>query len=415
MSELNFTCPATANLGWARCVTDAGVQIPVYVFTDQVNNFRFGIVFPDHDYPVQVAGNFEYRMDGYKTAAFRATVPHPGEAREADINGIPGNSTIPLEPSVVPFPWPPAKRPALGPLPPGVYDQTLWFDLPAEPSKRYMRGDWWGVVVPGLPYLPGFTSLEHPERCLTWFLPRWAPQWQDAILAAHAERGHTHFGLMWEDAQLAGLDINGFIALCKYVKQTIPYLQVSLGSKGLTPRDQNPDQYWARNGVVADALLNAGCVDEFIPGFEWNLWNVPGDWTIETFQRLGDLGHSADVTTGMHFSTGVTGWWSAGSNRFDFSRQMVGHIDVLNYQGDPVWDVPTYQARICDTLRDDPTYAAGLIDMRDFERDAAAEFSNDQPDEAATALRGYLMQCTRAPAHLWGYGNNGLRLDGSML
>lgn len=352
------------------------------------------------------SGNIRYCVPGFtvKSAPSRMWI---GQQPEIGV--------VELEPIAVPFVWPPAVRAPLAPFPPGVYDHTLWFDPPSQPSKRYLRADWWGVTIPGLPYLPGFTSLEHPERCLTWFLPRWSPEWQAKILEAHAERGHTHFGLMWEDAQLAGLDLNAFIALCKYVKQTIPFLQVSLGSKDITPRDQTPDQYRSRNGVVAEALLAAGCVDEFLPGFEWNLWNVPGDSTIETFQWLGDLGHSAGVTTGMHFSTGVTGWWGAGSNRFAFSRAMVGHIDNLSYQGDPEWTMPEYQARVCDTLRDDPVYASGQIDMRDFERDASAEFSSDLVDEPYTAQRGYLLQCTQAPTHLWGYGNNALRPDGSVL
>jgi len=363
--------------------------------------------FPIPDDQVGIGGQLLVACDGGGTYTTRVST--------TCVNGGPLAEDRMVELFPNSFPWPPALQQPLGAFPDGTYDHTLWFTPPANPDKRYLRADWFGVVVPGLPYLPGFTSIKHPERCLTWFLPRWTRQWQDAILAAQVARGHTHFGLMWEDAALAGLSLAQFIDLCRYVKQSIPYLQVSLGSKDLTPRDQTPEQYWGRNGIVAEALLSAGCVDEFIPGFEWNLWNVPGDSTIEIFQRLGDLGNSAGVPTYMHFSTGVPGWWAAGSNRFEFSQAMVGHVAGLNYQGDPAWDVPTYQARICDTLRDDPTYASGQLDMRDFERDASAEFDHDQPDEAATALRGYLMQCTVAPSHLWGYGNNGLRPDGSVL
>jgi hypothetical protein len=87
-------------------------------------------------------------------------------------------------------------------------------------------------------------------------------------------------------------------------------------------------------------------------------------------------------------------------------------VDGLNYQGDVAWDVPMYQARLVDTLKQ---FAAQGYDLRDFEQDAAREFTQDHPNEDEVNLRSYLMMCTNAPIPVLGYGNGARRPDGNLL
>lgn len=163
MSELNWTVPTNANSGFIRCTTDASVQVPVYVFTDPINSFRMGVVFPDNgEFPVEVAGNFEYAMPGYAVLKFRATIPAAHVAREGDYNGDKGNSTLPLVPSTLPFPQPDSQRDPLLPVEAGDEFGNVSSTFPpeflsipgAEPQAAnvdLIRGDAYTYTTPFAP------------------------------------------------------------------------------------------------------------------------------------------------------------------------------------------------------------------------------------------------------------------------
>src|SRR5262249_43057694 len=63
----------------------------------------------------------------------------------------------------------PVRQASLRPMPPGTYDRVLPWTPPH--TRDFLRGDAWGVTIPGLPFVAGVPgsggSREHPERLLT--------------------------------------------------------------------------------------------------------------------------------------------------------------------------------------------------------------------------------------------------------
>jgi hypothetical protein len=325
----------------------------------------------------------------------------------------------------------PQPRPPLPPLPPGSYDRTLPWTLPR--TRDVLRADLWGVPVYAkdgtpLPFVPR-GSREHPERALTYFLykPEWQGAWVAAVLYAHAIRAYTHFYLSWPDARDdGGLSIAQFVALCRYVKSWGFWVGVFLGAKGRAqgndidgdPRDQSPTEWQARVQPILDALLNADAADEFVPAWEYDLFNRDGTWAIEYPRWVGVRVHSAGKSCWMHFSTHVTSWHPQG--RFYYWSELGDAVDGLHYQGDATWDIATYQARLVDTLKQFGEEPGQPHKLRATEIEASAEFSVNRPDENDASLMGFLLCCTRdnvghTDARVWGYGNGGAQPDGSAL
>jgi hypothetical protein len=318
-------------------------------------------------------------------------------------------------------PVPLTPRPPLPPLPvcrscPSAfsYDKTLPWTPPA--TRDFLRADAWGVEIRGLPFVPGGSS-EHPERCLTWFLDRWSPEWQQRILDEHRARKYSHFVLSAPDSiQGHGQSLAQFVDTCLRVKAAGFFVIVFLGSKVYQPRDQSVSQWTSYLYPLLTALFDANVVDEVIPGWEWNLFNVPGRTTIAVAKYVGNLAHLNGVTCGLHFSTHVTSWFADGDprGRYGFWNDLGADVDYLNYQADPAWDVGELQSRLVDTLKQ---FAAqgNHHKLRAFELDAMPKFTRPHPTEDESNLTGYLACCTRGPAPVWGFGCGGRYLSGSPL
>src|SRR4029077_13943402 len=168
----------------------------------------------------------------------------------------------------------------------------------------------WGVTIPGLPFVPGGSS-KHPERCLSWFWDRWDVDWQDRILETHAAYQYTHFVRSGADSmgpsdrsQLANpavpvgppgndLCLDQFATSCVINKTVVPYVTCFLSSKYFQPKDQTVTQWLAYLDPILDTLLGQNAVDEVVPGWEWDLWNVPGATTLQVFKHVGQRAHAA--------------------------------------------------------------------------------------------------------------------------
>jgi hypothetical protein len=324
---------------------------------------------------------------------------------------------------------PPIPRPPLPPWPPGDYRTVLPWDPPH--TRDFLRGDSWGVTLSGAPWVPG-ASAEQPERILSWFVDRYPADWQHRYLTTYAGYGYTHLKLSYADSTAppvappggppgAGRTPAQFVETCRLVQSYGLYVHVMLGSKVYQPHDQTPDAYvgWA-HPIMAE-LMAQNCVDEFCPGWEWDLWNVPGDTTIDIFKRLGAFAHAGGRSCWMHFSPHVTSWFADGDprGRFGFYADIGRDIDGLNYQADSSWDCAMLQARIVDTLWQFGT-EGNRHKFRLDEDVAILMFSQDHPNEDDANLRGYVACCTiddvrHTDAKVWGFGNGGRRPDGSRI
>jgi hypothetical protein len=314
-------------------------------------------------------------------------------------------------------------------LPPGDYAKTLPWTPPT--SRDFLRADSWGVTLPGAPWVPGASS-RHPERILSWFIDRYSPDWQARYLDAYAARGYTHLKLSYADS--CGPVDNGpwsppgnaqtleqFVQTCLRVKDVVQFAQVVIGSKYFQPHDMSAQQWADFADPIMDALIAAKAVDEFILGWEWDLWNTPGRATIEAFKHAGQKAHAADCSFWMHFSPEKTSWFADGDKRgrYGFYDDIGTDVDGLNYQTVPTWDMAETQARIVDTLHQFGEQG-NRHKFRFDEDQASLMFDNDQPDEDAANARGFAALCTidnvkHTDAKVLGFGNGARMPDGTVI
>lgn len=338
-----------------------------------------------------------------------------------------GGSSASVPPIVRTFPPPPS----------GTYDHVLPWDPPHE--RDFLRGDFWAVECPGLPIVaggPSGGSSEHPSRIVTGLDYKYSrSQYWPAMVDRHLERGYTHW-LRWASNALydevvfgGNPSIEKFVDDCGLLHDLgMQYVIVSLWSKVFDPRDMTPAQYIDRVGPLLEALLDARVVDEVIPGFEWDSGNVPGASTIEIFKWVGSTAHARGVSCWAHFYPHTTSWFADGDprGRFGFWADLGWDVDGIDYQADSSWTVPELQSRIVDSLW---TFGeeGNMHKFRLCEDLAIKQFTGDpwgsgseHPNELDGAARGFYGCCTvdnvkGTNAKCWGYGNGGMRPDGTWL
>lgn len=311
-------------------------------------------------------------------------------------------------------------------------------------SRDYLRADSWGVTIPGMPWVPGASS-RHPERVLSWFVDRYTSEWRKRYLETYAGYGYTHLKLSYADSTGpldngpnsppgAGRSLAQFIETALEVKRYVPYVQVVIGSKYFQPGYMNAQQWADFADPIMLALIQANAVDEFILGWEWDLWNTPGRTTIDAFTHAGQLAHAHGRSFWMHFSQHTTSWFADGDprGRFGFYDDIGTAVDGINYQtgaypaddpdpsrrGQP-WSPRDLQDRIVDTLWQFGTQG-NRHKFRCDESLAWRMWDNDQPTEDDANLYDFLACCTvddvrHTDARVWGYGNGGRRPDGTRL
>jgi len=319
---------------------------------------------------------------------------------------------------------------------PTSYDQTL----PASPSlaRDFLRGSFWSVVVPGLPFVPGNVpwsggSLEHPERLVQGLDYKYdRREWWPRMVAENAARGYTHWLRWWGNARVdGGNSEEQFVDDCLYLKSLgVPYVKVWLWAKDADPHDLSADDLKRRFESIVGKLCRANAVDEFTPGGEWNLGNVPGRPTIDFFKWVGQQAHGAGASCWAHFSTEVTSWFADGDprGRYGFWDDLGGDVDGIDYQAVPVtfnepippdgsrWDIGEFQSRLVDTLKQFGEQG-NRHKIRACEFSAILSFVGDYPDEDQHDALGFLACCTRASkgAVVWGSGDGVRMPDGTAI
>jgi hypothetical protein len=313
-------------------------------------------------------------------------------------------------------------------------NDSKYVTLPWDPpfTRDYLRADSWGITIPGAPWMPGL-SRRHPERILSWFTDRYTPTFQDEYFGRTLSYGYTHLKLSYADScgsadtlgdrRPPGFEqsLDQFVAYCQKVGHAGLYRQVVIGSKYFQPARMSAQQWADFADPIMDALIAAHAVDEFILGWEWDLWNADGPPTIQAFKHAGQKAHAAGCSFWLHFSPEKTSWFLDGDKRgrFGFWEDLGDDVDGINYQTDPQWNMRDTQDRVIDTLWHFGQ-AGNRWKFRFDEDQAARMWDNDHPDEDEVNARGYCAMCTtddvrHTDAKVWGYGNGARRPDGTVL
>lgn len=333
--------------------------------------------------------------------------------------------------------WPASTYPYVTTLPPA------WPPDPATWTRDFLRANCWTIEIPDLPWVPGASSVQ-PQRFLSWFADRYPRPCLDQWLTRNQQYGYTHVYLSLPDScgpvdngpaspPGAGRSLGQFVELCGYVRDWGFAVHVFLGSKYFQPHDMSPQQWADYADPLMDVLADAKVVDEWTLGWEWDLWNVPGEWSIAANRHAGERAHARGQSLWQHFSPHVTSWFADGDprGRFGYWDDLGSAVDGIDYQAvcqanrDPAivgpydWSADMLQARIVDTL-----WAFGeagnVHKLRLFEDMAYLSFDQNPPTEADNDQRGYLGLCTvdnvkHTNARVWGYGGGGRRPDGQVL
>jgi hypothetical protein len=307
------------------------------------------------------------------------------------------------------------------PFPDPTRDAAVWstepiWELPHE--RDFYRGDAWGVRMDGAPMIDG-VSAETKDLILSWFLDRYPLDFQHAYLTKYAGYGYTHLTLSPPDSiQGAGRTLAQFVETVQLVKSYGLYCAVNLASKVYQPRDMNPAQFQAYVDPLLDALLEHA--DEFVPAWEWDLWNRTAPDAITIMRHIGQRAHKAGKSCWLHFGPHTTSWFADGDprGRFGFWDDLQGDVDGINYQTVPDWTTQEMADRMVDTLwqfgQDGNRYK-----FRMWEDQATKQF-NGHADENDGDARGYLAVCAYdnvkwTDAKVWGFGNGGRWPDGARL
>jgi hypothetical protein len=244
-----------------------------------------------------------------------------------------------------------------------------------------------------------------------------------------------------------GRSLDQFIETCLLVKKYVRWCHVRIGSKyfkdfegriGNCDHNMSSQQWADWADPIMEALIKAKAVDEFSIAWEMNLWNTPGEPTINALKHAGQIAHAAGLSNWCHFGPHVTSWFKDQDprGRFGFWDDLSPDVNGINYQTyGAQWSHQMVQARIVDSLwqfgersdgvkfRMEEDYATWMWDndevvVEQDEIPGNMVTVNVTPDYANQ--RGFICACTiddvkGTDAKVWGAGNGSRRPDGSRL
>jgi hypothetical protein len=333
----------------------------------------------------------------------------------------------PVEPGSRPGPSRPSPR---GPLPPLDPDDPphppeyptvlrLTRTLPPPPpvtERRYMRGNFCGMRIPGLSPVKG--GAADPSLVFTPFFDRYGEGDQDAIVAGTQARGYVDVKLSWPDSR------DGHRQSIRQYVETATRLQAQglrvthmLLSKDFDGRNPDPNQL----GPVLEALLRAGAADKVCCFWEGNLFIDPQPVIQRVIDFVTARTVPAGVLTYVHFSPGVIAWQKDGWTTADFWNAQVGKLTGLLHQVDPRQTAPQMQARLNDGL---VRFGGGFnfptdsgfghpFDLVSDEVGASRLFNGASEDDGDKW--GYEAICTPGPVPVMGFGNGARAPDGGVI
>lgn len=291
-----------------------------------------------------------------------------------------------------------------------------WGPLPAS-DPRWMRGNFCGMRVPGLPPVKG--GAADPSLVFWPFIDRYNAADQDAIVEATLARGYRDVKLSWPDSRDGnGQSVNDYVRTASRLRQAGLRVTHMLLSKDFDGHNPNPEKL----GQVLETLLAWEGADKICCFWEGNLFIDPQP----TIQKVIDfvthitLQH-AGVLTYVHFSPGVIAWQKNGENTASFWKQNVGKLTGLLHQVDPRQTAAQMQARINDAL---VRFGGGYgfptdggfghpFDLVSDEVGASRVFNGASEDDGDKW--GYEALCTHGPVPVMGFGNGARYPDGTVI
>jgi hypothetical protein len=315
-------------------------------------------------------------------------------------------------PVVPAYVWPPnTTRAPLGPLDPDADGCLCHHDLPinsvpiiaARPGdgttyfRRFTRGNWFGNLVPGVPFVTGADSNNEPGggQVMSWNLYKYAPAWQATILTNYRNKGYLDYLLMYADARNDGISDDAFFGLCQSVVAAGLRLVVSWGSKDIDPRDDTAAGWPTRALPMLERLIAAKLIDKCICCFEMDLWNNPA-FIDDIIRLFASVCTPAGVYLYVHWSPNHDDWPVSG-DRQQWWTSMKGLLRGEMYQNLGSQSVALMQARLDEMLVifsriGDTGDGVGYFDH------VAAEAIGEQELYGMTELRGdtinYQLLCT---------------------
>ena len=222
-------------------------------------------------------------------------------------------------------PIPVLPRPPLPqPFPDPVRDANVWATVlpwdaagaPAPTSRDYLRGDAWGVVMPDAPMIDGANAAIEGSDSLVVPRPLYPIEFQRDYLLKFTPATGTPTSICRRRTAFKGYgrSLAEFVETCKLVEivRALRRRDAS-SSKYFQKQDMTLDEYIAYVDPLLEALLPVA--DEFVPFWEGNLYNIPGETHVNIARYVGQHAHAAGKSAWLHFSPHVTSWFAGRRSR----------------------------------------------------------------------------------------------------
>jgi hypothetical protein len=390
------------------------------------------------------ANDLEVQIAKAKADILRTTGMIPTMAQIAAALSATGSSPLNLTGLVGAVPPPPPLTPnptmatGLPPTPPaptpaGTCQISLPVGqpagIPAAPDKRWFRGNFGGIRVPGLPGIPDGPNNTIPggDTSMLWtpLFNRYPPEWQATALTAYVARGLTHFDMNWASSRADGLSPAQFVALAQQVQAAGLFPVIELAGKGAGATVT--DYINIANEIIGPAIA-AGVIPIAYMGKELNLALSPVD--LQAFiDACAPTLVAAGTNVYVHFSSGYMSWQVTGPTAA-FWQANIGKLTGFLYQQDPSLDCPTLQGDLTGTIltrcagNDTMPTDCGFghpVDCVAYELTAEAQFFPPNITEQAGDLVGFHALCSPpgvGPAgtvSVMGFGNGATTLAGGII
>jgi hypothetical protein len=314
-----------------------------------------------------------------------------------------------------PSAWPPPPREALPPNPqasgtqPPCPEASCWSangdylrarpsNIPNHPDRRFHRGNFCGVRVPGL--VEGGNDKD-PSLMITWDLVRYSPdQRQLAINYYAGVCGYTHVVLSRPQTINNGLGLDALVTTAQACKAAGLFVCLAAVSDGDPFSVAVP---WLET-LAANGLLDVVC-------FAWQAdkWYSPQD-IVQGVLDNGAWSHPRGLLTTIHWGGGYGGWaescacWSPETeaqwgihDRWSFQSVLASSLDGHYGQCNTEADIDAVQSWLLKALvaMPEPMFLVGA------EMDAQAEYGYPGDPETGPHKRlerwgdqkGYLAMC----------------------
>ncbi len=311
----------------------------------------------------------------------------------------------------------------------------MGFTPPSKPEAGFMRANFCGTRVPGLPWLEhmGGNPNTGPTLCMDLDIFKYGPDntWaQDLFFATKEASGYTHIQVSFGDADSQGWTIAETVKYALRWKARGGFIDVFvLGGGGPYKHWGDRDSMWAHNKDLVtpwiEAFIEAKAVDSLCVGWQLDGWHS-GTSAVDNIIGMCELVRGRIGILACHWIHDACAWWDDATaakygidDRFSFYAFMHnrGYLNRAYLQYDvnaPISDyTPDGQptSGVQGTIRDVARAMQPGQLVTPYEYAGQDQFNDpDKRSEESGDLRGYLALC--AGVELGGFGNGARYPDG---